>query len=126
MLTRLVQEYETFIRGTAFHLDSSPYLDRTVSIVFEYVPSHDNPQGPLLREWHLCDPHRALEKTTLLVAEATRRPDGPNLVINNVPFEAMRTISRSAGFFFADCPLSNLVYRLLADDLNRQYQMTLG
>ena len=73
VLTRVVREYEIFTRGNAFHLENSPYLDRTVSIVFEYVSSHDNPQGPVLHEWHLCDPYRALEKTSILVADAPRR-----------------------------------------------------
>jgi hypothetical protein len=126
VLTRVVREYEVFIRGNKFHLENSPYLDPTVSIVFEYVSSHDDPQCPGLHEWHLRDPHRALEKTSVLVADASRPLDWPHVVINNLPFEVIRKVSRSADFLFANCPLSNLVYRFLADDLKRQYQVTLS
>jgi hypothetical protein len=125
VLNQVVREYEVFIRGNAFHLENSPYLDRTVSIVFEYVSAHDDPQGPRLREWHLRDPHRALEKTSIVVADASRQLDWPNVEINNMCFEVAQEVSRSVDFLFANCPLSNLVYRFLADDLNRQYQMTL-
>ena len=125
VLTRVVHEYEIFIRGNAFRLESSPYLDRTVSILFEYVSSHDSAQGPELREWHLRDPHRTLEKTSILVADASSQLDWPHVEINNMCFEVVEEVSRSADFLFASCPLSNLVYRFLADDLNRQYQMTL-
>jgi hypothetical protein len=121
----VVREYEIFIRGNAFRLESSPYLDRTVSILFEYVSSHDSARGPELREWHLRDPHRALEKTSILVADANSQLDWPHVEINNMRFEVAQEVSRSADFLFANCPLSNLVYRFLADDLNRQYQMTL-
>ena len=47
VLTHVIREYEVFIRGNTFHFENSPYLDpATVSIVFEYVLSHDDPQGP--------------------------------------------------------------------------------
>jgi hypothetical protein len=124
VLTRVLREYEIFVRGNAFHLESSPYLNRTISIVFEYVSSHDNPQGPELREWHLRDPHCALEKTSILVTDASRHLEGWNVAINNMRFEVAQQVSRSADFLFGNCPLSNFV-RLLADDLHRQYQMTL-
>ena len=68
VLTHAIREHEIFTRGNTFHLGSSPYLDPTVSIVFEYVSSHDDPRGPELHESHLRDPHRALEKTSVLVA----------------------------------------------------------
>jgi hypothetical protein len=125
VLNRALREYEMFIRGNALHFESSPYLDRTVSIVFEYVSSHANPQGPVLREWQLRDPNRALEKTTVLVADASRQLDAPHVVINNMRFEVAQQKSRSANFLFGDCPLSNFVYQLLADDLHSRYQMTL-
>lgn len=123
VLTHVIREYEIFVRGNTFHLESSPYLDPTVSIVFEYVSSRDDPQGPGLHEWHLRDPHRALEKTSVLVADASRPLDWPHVVINNLRFEVIQKVSRSVDFFFASCPLSNLIYQFLADDLKRQYQM---
>ena len=125
VLTRAVQEYETFIRGNSLHLEGSPYLDRTVSIVFQFGSSFDNLYGPVLREWRLQDPHRALEKTTILLADAPMRLDGQDAVIDDIRFEVANTLSRSADFFFASCPLSALVYRFLADDLKRQYKITL-
>jgi len=124
VVTHVVREYEVFIRGNGFHFENSPYLDRTVSIVFEYISSHDDPQGPGLREWHLRDPHRLLEKTSIMVADAGRRLDWPHVEINNMRFEVAQQVSQSADFLFANCPLSHLVYRFLADDLNRQYKMT--
>ena len=130
LLKRVIGEYEVFVHGNAFQLESSPYLDRTTSVVFEYVSFYDNPvgQGPVLHECHLRDPHRALEKTSVFVAGASSkvaeaRP-GSSIVINNVRFEVTRVVSRSADFFFGHSPLSNLIYRLLADDLRRQYKMT--
>jgi len=123
VLTRVVCEYETFIRGNAFRLEKSPYLDPSVSIVFEYVSSHDSPHGPGLREWHLRDPHRALERTSILDAGASKQLHWPRVEINNMSFEVAQEVSRSVDFLFANCPLSHLIYRFLANDLNRQYQM---
>lgn len=126
ILTRVLREYEVFVRGNGFHLESSPYLNRTVSILFEYLPSHDGSRDPAIHEWHVHDPHRALEKATILAPDASRPSHATTLMINNESFEVIRTVSRSAAFLFMRCPLSNLVYRLLADDLHTQYQMPLG
>jgi hypothetical protein len=58
--------------------------------------------------------------------DASRPLDWPHVVINNLRFEVIQKVSRSVDFFFANCPLSHLVYQFLADDLKRQYQMALG
>jgi hypothetical protein len=88
------------------------------------VCSHDNPIGPVLHEWHLRDPHRALEKATV-ISSSTERPDLRTAVVNGESFEVERAMSRLADFFFRPCPLSNLLYRFLSDDLGRDYQMSL-
>lgn len=125
ILTRVLSEYEAFVRGNGFRLESSPYLDRTVSVLFEYRPSEEA-RDPNIHEWHVHDPHRVLEKTTLL----DPHPSGPShersVTVNGRSFEVIRTVSRSAAFLFAPCPLSNLVYRFLADDLHTKYQMRVG
>ena len=124
LLSRAVPAYELFVRGNSFHVEASPYLDPTISIIFEYVCSHDNPIGPVLHEWHLRDPHRALEKATV-ISSSTERPDLRTAVVNGESFEVERAMSRLADFFFRPCPLSNLLYRFLSDDLGRDYQMSL-
>jgi hypothetical protein len=125
ILSCVLREYELFVRGDGFHLESSPYLNRTASILFEYLPSHDGSLDPAIHEWHVHDPHRALEKATILAADASRPSYAPTLVVNNQSFEVIRTVSRSAVFLFMRCPLLNLVYRFLADDLHTQYRMPL-
>lgn len=123
ILSCVLREYELFVRGNGFHLESSPYLNRTASILFEYFPSHDGSRDPAIHEWHVHDPHRALEKATILATDASRPSYAPTLMVNNESFEVIRTVSRSAVFLFMRCPLLNLVYRFLADDLHTQYRM---
>jgi hypothetical protein len=90
--------------------------------LFEYRPS-ERDRDPEIHEWHVRDPHRALEKTTLLDLQPSRPLHERTLTVNDMSFEILRTVSRSAAFLFMRCPLSNLVYRLLADDLDTHYQM---
>jgi len=125
ILTRVLSEYEVFVRGNGFRLESSPYLDRTVSVLFGYLPAEAG-RDPEIREWHVRDPHRVLEKTTLLDADPTRPSHQRDLTVNDVSFEVICTVSRSAAFLFMRCPLSNLVYRFLADDLDTHYKMRVG
>ena len=125
ILNRVLSEYEVFVRGNGFRLESSPYLDRTVSVLFEYRPA-EGMRDPEIHEWHVRDSHRVLEKTTLLDPHPTRPSHQRTLTVNDVSFEVIRTVSRSAAFLFMRCPLSNLVYRFLAADLNTHYQMRVG
>src|SRR5258707_15499329 len=99
-----------FVRGNAFQFEGSPYLDHTVSIIFEYGSFYNNPAGPVLDEWHVRDQHRALGKSSILLPGAVKQLNGPNVLINDIHFEVVRKISRSAGFFFGDYPLLNLIY----------------
>lgn len=133
ILKRAIDEYAIFVRGNAFHVENSPYLDQTTSIVFEYVSFYDNPaeQGPALREYHLRDPKRALEKTSVLVAGADNRlvdqaRSDWSIVVNNLRFEVLSVTSMVPDFFFGDFPLTRLIYRFLADDLKRQYKETIS
>ena len=125
ILTRVLSEYEIFVRSNGFHFESSPYLDEKVSVLFEYHPS-EGARDPEIQEWHLRDPHRVLAKTTLLDPHSTGPSHQRTLTVNDVSFEVIRTVSRSAAFLFMRCPLSNLVYRFLADDLHTHYQMRIG
>ena len=126
-----VNEYEAFIRGCAFHLENSPYLNPAIAIVFEYVSSHDSPArtGPTLHECHLRNSDGALPKTTVLSAGANREVGsaraGSSLVIENVPRVVETRISRSADFFFQGTPLLHLIYKFLAGDLKRKYNVDL-
>lgn len=54
ILTRVLSEYEIFVRSNGFHFESSPYLDRTVSILFEYRP-FEGRRDPEIHEWHVHD-----------------------------------------------------------------------
>ena len=122
-----MSEYESFIRGCAFSLEGSPYLDPATAIVFDYVSAHDQPSGtgPGLHEYHLQNADGELPKTTVLRTSMKQNRDGANcdsrVVIKGAPREVLRRISRSADFFFQGTPLLDLVYRLLADDLKRKY-----
>ena len=127
ILECVVSEYGAFIRGCAFRLDNSPYLDAATAIVFGYVSSHDRPvgYGPTLWEYHVRNPQGALPKTTVL-SETLSREFGraqpvSSAVIENERREVVRTISRSADFLFGGTPLLHFIYEFLADDLKRKY-----
>jgi hypothetical protein len=131
ILECVVTEYGAFIRGCAFPLESSPYLDPATAIVFRYVSSHDRPagDGPTLYEYHLRNTQGVLPKTTVLSESMSRelgraQPDS-RLVIDNERREVARTISRSADFLFGDTPLLHLIYEFLAEDLKGKYTVNL-
>jgi hypothetical protein len=125
-----ITEYETFVRKNSLKVEDSPYLDRTTSIVFEYVSFHDSSvtEGPGLVEYHLRDPHSSLDKSSVIIGDSkgriNERSRGKTVSINEVEFEAIRTISRSAHFLFGDTPLTSLVYKFLEDDLRRNYDFS--
>lgn len=125
ILNRVLSDYEVFVRGKGFHLESSPYLDRTVSVLFEYCP-FEGRRDPEIHEWHVHDPQCALKKATMLDPDPTRPSHATKLTVNNSSFEVIRTVKRSADFLFLLCPLSNFVYRLLADDLRTQFKLHVG
>lgn len=125
ILSRVLSEYEVFVHGNGFHLENSPYLDRTVSVLFEYRPS-DRRSDPEIHEWHVHDPHRTLQKTAMLDPDPTRPSHAVTLTVASKSFPVIRTVTRSADFLFMPCPLSNFVYRLLAGDLKTQYQRQVG
>lgn len=125
VLAGVIHEYGLFIRANEFRFESSPYLDPTISVAFQYTPSQEAPRGPVLSEWHLRDPHHALEKTLILDGDASNHLKWPVAEINGVRFEVAGEVSRSADFLFSSCPLSTFVYQFLADDLRRQYEIAL-
>jgi hypothetical protein len=129
VLQCVVSEYEGFIRGCAFRLENSAYLNPAIAIVFQYVSSHDNPgrTEPTLHECHVRNLDGALPKITVL--SASENPDcasahpGSSVLVGNVRRVVETGISRIADFFFYGTPLLHLIYTFLAEDLNSKYNM---
>jgi hypothetical protein len=106
VLECVVSEYNALVRGWAFQLESSPYLNPAIAVVFSYVPSHDSRDGtePTVYEYHVRNSDGSLPKTTVLSTGLNSEFGSPvaasTVVIENVSRVVEVGISRAAAFFF--------------------------
>lgn len=137
MLQHSLEEYSAFVSGNQFHFTDSPYTDPNTSIVFEYEPVKGTAyeDGPVLNEYHIDNSARTLPKLGVFAKDdrLPRLQVGASLEgqFYTVEFEGQthkcHSISYSAGgFLFGSTPVLNLVYRMLAGDLSRHYDIAIS
>jgi len=137
ILQHSLEEYSAFVTGNQFHFPNSPYLDPNTSIIFEYEPVKGTAyeDGPGLNEYHIDNSAHTLPKLSIFAKDdkLPRLQVGTSLEgqFYTVEFEGKthkcHSISYSVGsFLFDTTPVLNLMYRMLAKDLSRHYDITIS
>lgn len=120
-----VNEYKTFVEGNRLRLNSSPYLNPDIAVVYEYEPAHTQDFGPGLKEHFIDNPSRRLPKLSIFIKdEQNRHVDAtkfPTILVEGNSYTSSSSASMIADFFFQRNPFLTFIYRMLKDDLSKQY-----
>lgn len=130
MLENAIPEYSEFIQRNRLKLPESRYLDKSTSIIMEYVPTFTSGEwGPGLREHHLRNQSQTLPKFAVSIRSDEKSyidmSAFPQVTYNGDKYEAITSSDSIADFFFSNTPMLNLLYRMLTHDLSEHYGISL-
>lgn len=130
ILGKSIEEYQAFVQGNRLKFAGSPYLDPNVAIVYEYQrskPSGDWLSGPTVSEHHIENSAHTLPKVSIYLCENEREKivigQFPNLQIQGRDYRAILSSRSDASFLFQGIPVVRMLYRMLSDDLSRNYNI---
>lgn len=130
LLTQSLSSYAAFVRGNRLRFDTSPYLDADTTIVFEFSPGRgdDATSAPVLAEIHVKNCNMDLPKVVVTVSDSLTdrwtelRERGIRL--SGKSYKPQWCSIGAASYLVHRTPLLNSVYRLLAADLRKHYNMS--
>lgn len=132
ILNNSIDAYSEFLKANDIYFPDSPYLNWKTAVVFEILPGDYNAylKRPILREHHINNQNNRLSKLRVFARQSEEilsfwetEPPKPVVEIDSIRYNPQMATESDGSFLYEKMPLLNLVYRMLAKDLEVHYRL---